>query len=126
MTTRPSLLRSIPFWVLIAGSLATSAVGAWLLTSTTGSMTTGLTDGTATTADVYVGQVVAIAGAILIATGLVGLALALVLGAVRSLIPAQVVEAVEPMEWAMDDIEDDEAPAQVVAGEPVAEAGVTR
>ena len=30
MSARPSLVRSIPFWILIAGSLATSAVGAWL------------------------------------------------------------------------------------------------
>ena len=30
MTVRPSLVRSIPFWILLVGSLATSAFGAWL------------------------------------------------------------------------------------------------
>ena len=50
MTTRPSLVRSIPFWILIVGSLATSAVGAWLARhDDSASMTTGLTAGTATT-----------------------------------------------------------------------------
>ena len=114
MTTRPSLLRSIPFWLLIVGSLATVVYGAWILVTTTGSMTTGLTAQTATTADVYVGQIVAIFGGILVATGLLGLALALVLGVIRSLVPAPAVEIVEPIDW---DIED-----EVVAAEPVAEA----
>ena len=31
MTTRPPLARSIPFWVLLVGSVATTAVGAWLV-----------------------------------------------------------------------------------------------
>jgi len=58
MTTRPSLLRSIPFWLLIVLSLATVVYGAWLFIVTTGSMTTGLAAQTATTADVYVGQII--------------------------------------------------------------------
>ena len=70
MTTRPSLLRSIPFWLLIVLSLATVVYGAWLFIVTTGSMTTGLAAQTATTADVYVGQIIAIIGGILIGTGL--------------------------------------------------------
>ena len=116
MTTRPSLLRSIPFWLLIVGSLATVVSGAWILVTTTGSMTTGLTAQTATTADVYVGQIVAIFGGILIATGLIGLALALVLAVVRRLIPAPAVEVAEPIDW------NNEAEAvEVVAAEPAVE-----
>ena len=78
MTTRPSLLRSIPFWILLVGSLATAAVGAWLTVDKLAVMSVGLTAGTATPVDVYVGQVWAIIGGILLATGILGLALALV------------------------------------------------
>ena len=120
MTTRPSLLRSIPFWLLIVGSLATVVSGAWILVTTTGSMTAGLTAQTATTADVYVGQIVAIFGGILIATGLLGLALALVLGVVRSLVPAPAVEIVEPIDWNNED-----EVVEVAAAEPVVETEAT-
>jgi hypothetical protein len=127
MTTRPSLLRSIPFWLLIVGSLATVVSGAWILVTTTGSMTAGLTAQTATTADVYVGQIVAIFGSILIATGLLGLALALVLAVVRSLVPAPSVEIVEPIDWNDEDevveivepVVESPAPAENVVAEPV-------
>ena len=120
MTTRPSLLRSIPFWLLIVGSLATVVAGAWILVTTTGSMTTGLTAQTATTADVYVGQIVAIFGGILIATGLLGLALALVLGVIRSLVPVAAVEIVEPIDWNNED-EVVEVVEPAAAAEPVVE-----
>ena len=125
MTTRPSLLRSIPFWLLIVLSLATVVYGAWLFIVTTGSMTAGLAAQTATTADVYVGQIIAIIGGILIGTGLLGLALALVLGVLRSLIPAPAVEIVEPIDWNDEEevVATEVAPATVVA-EPVAAAPV--
>jgi len=144
MTTRPSLLRSIPFWLLIVGSLATVVAGAWILVTTTGSMTAGLTAQTATTADVYVGQIVAIFGGILIATGLLGLALALVLGVIRSLVPVAAAEIVEPIDWNNEDevvavvepaaaaepvVETEPAPAEdvvaeTVVAEPVADKSV--
>ena len=125
MTTRPSLLRSIPFWLLIVLSLATVVYGAWLFIVTTQSMTAGLAAQTATTADVYVGQIIAIIGGILIGTGLLGLALALVLAALRSLIPAPAVEIVEPIDWNDEEevVATEVAPATVVA-EPVAAAPV--
>ena len=41
-TARPSLIRSIPFWVLIAGSLATSGFGLWLAIDKLGVMTATL------------------------------------------------------------------------------------
>ena len=103
MTTRPRLTRSIPFWILLVGSVATSAFGAWLSVSTLGTMSVALTAGTATPVDVYVGQVWAIVGGILIATGIVGLALALVLAVLRSFVPVTDVEIIEAMDWSADD-----------------------
>ena len=84
------------------------------------------TDGTATPVEVYVGQVWAIVGGMLIATGIIGLALALVLGVLRSFVPVTDVEIVEAIEWSDDDdLVADEAPiaAAPVATEP---AGVDR
>ena len=103
MTVRPSLVRSIPFWILLVGSLATSAFGAWLAVNTLSTMSVALTDGTATPVDVYVGQVWAIVGGILIATGIVGLALALVLAVIRSFVPVTDVEIIEALDWSADD-----------------------
>ena len=112
MTVRPSLVRSIPFWILLVGSVATSAFGAWLAVTTLGTMSTALTAGTATPVDVYVGQVWAIVGGILIATGVLGLALVLVLGVLRSFVPVTDVEIIEALDWSADDedLADDEAP----------------
>lgn len=106
MTVRPSLVRSIPFWILLVGSLATGAFGAWLAVDKLAVMSTALTDGTATPVDVYVGQVWAIVGGILIATGIIGLALALVVAAIRSFMPVADAEIIEALEWSAD-----EAPA---------------
>lgn len=106
MSTRPRLTRSVPYWLLIAGSLASSAGGAYLLLDRLGGMDARLTDGTATSNDVYVGQIWAVLGAILIGAGLVGLALALTVGALRSFAPAAAVEVVEAPAF-----EEDDAPA---------------
>ncbi len=103
MTVRPSLVRSIPFWILLVGSIATSAFGAWLAVNTLGTMSVALTAGTATPVDVYVGQVWAIVGGVLIATGIVGLALALVLAVLRSFVPVTDIEIIESMDWSADD-----------------------
>lgn len=113
MTVRPSLVRSIPFWILVAGSIATAAIGAWLTVDKLGAMSTALTAGTATPVDVYVGQVWAIVGGILIATGIIGLALALVVAAVRSFVPVTDLEILESLEWSAEDEDDlEDAPAQ--------------
>jgi hypothetical protein len=121
MTVRPSLVRSIPFWILLVGSVATIAFGAWLSVTTLGTMSTALTAGTATPVDVYVGQVWAIVGGILIATGILGLGLVLVLGVLRSFVPVTDVEIIEAMDWsAEDDI--DGAAEPVVVSEPTAVA----
>ncbi|MEV5042862.1 dinucleotide-utilizing enzyme [Microbacterium sp. LMI1x-1-1.1] len=84
MNTRPRLTRSIPFWLLVAGSLASSAAGAVVLIDKLGTMETALTAGTATGVEVYVGQIWAVLGAILIGVGAIGLLLAFMLGALRA------------------------------------------
>ncbi|SDH30217.1 tetraspanin family protein [Microbacterium pygmaeum] len=123
MSARPSLVRSIPFWILIAGSLAAIGFGLWLTTDKLGVMSATLTDGTATGLEVYVGQVWAIVGGILMATGLIGLALALVLGAVRSLLPAPGVAVVETIAWSdANDTAHDDIVSEPVAVEPAAAA----
>lgn len=80
------LHRSIPFWILVAGSAATLGVGAFILVDKLSSMSTVLLDNTATGVDVYVGQVQAILGAILIGAGALGLALSAALGVIRGLL----------------------------------------
>lgn len=82
--THPRLVRSVPFWLLVVGSLATLGAGVFVLVDKLGGMDARLVDGTATMSDVYVGQVWAVLGAILVGAGLIGLALAATLGALRS------------------------------------------
>lgn len=122
MTVRPSLVRSIPFWILLVGSLATGALGAWLTFSELGALTDAILGGTATPVDVYVGQTWAIVGGILIATGLVGLALTLVVAVIRSFTPVTDIEVIEGAAWSDDDedLVDDAATvaAPVIASEP--------
>ena len=131
MTVRPSLVRSIPFWILLAGSIATSAFGAWLAVNTLSTMSVALTDGTATPVDVYVGQVWAIVGGILIATGIVGLALALVLAVIRSFVPVTDAEIIEALDWSADDdaleaSATDASPAVTADDDRTAEVAATR
>jgi len=85
MSTRPRLIRSVPFLVLLVGSLASAAGGAYVLLDRLGGMDSRLTAGTATSNDVYVGQIWAVLGAILIGVGLIGLALSLTIGALSGL-----------------------------------------
>jgi hypothetical protein len=121
MSTRPRLIRSIPFWGLLVVSLATIAGGWYITTDKLASMTTTLTDGTATGVDVYVGQSLAQLGGILIGVGIVGVLLTLAVAAVSTLRPQAPVEVVEPIDWAS---ETETAPAvaeaaPVAAAEPV-------
>lgn len=117
MSTRPSLVRSIPFWALVAASVATALSGAALLVDKLGVMTTTLTDGTATGVEVYVGQSIAVLGAILIGAGVVGILLALVVATVATLRPHAPVEVVEPIDWAEE--------ADAIEDAPVAETAAT-
>ena len=103
MPNRPRLVRSIPFWGLVLVSLATAVAGALLLVDKLGSMTTTLTDGSATGVDVYVGQSVAVLGAILLGAGVIGILLALAVAAAAGLRPVAPVEVVGPIDWSADD-----------------------
>lgn len=103
-TTR--LSRSIPYWVLVGGSVVTTAGGAYLLISKLSVMATTLTDGTATGVEVYAGQIWAVLGAILAGVGLIGFALALTLAALRSAVPTrETVDVIEPPAWEDEAIE---------------------
>lgn len=106
------LIRSTPFWVLVGGSVVAIAGGAYLLISKLTLMASTLTDGTATGVEVYAGQIWAVLGAILIGAGVIGLALALTLGALRAVVsPAATI--VEAPVWAEEVV--DEAPAYTPA-----------
>ena len=115
MPTRPRLISSIPFWALVVASLATALTGAYLLIDKLGVMTTTLTDGTATGVEVYVGQSVAILGAILLGAGVIGILLALVVAAVATLRPHAPVEVVEPIDWSAEADETEAAPVEETA-----------
>lgn len=106
MTSRPRVARSIPFWVLFAGSLVATAGGAWISFSKLGTMIAGLTAQTATTAEVYGGQSWIVLGAALLGAGLIGLIAVLALAVVGSLLSpaAATVEAVDDVAVAGDDL----------------------
>lgn len=97
MNTRPRLIRSLPFWALIVGSLAAALGGTYLLFDTLGGMDARLLDGSATTSDVYVGQIWAVLGTVLIGAGVIGLLLALTVASLRAFAPTTpVAEASTP------------------------------
>ena len=124
MSTRPRLIRSIPFWGLVVVSLATVAGGWFITTDKLASMTTTLTDGTATGVDVYVGQSIAQLGGILIGAGIVGILLALGIAALSTLRPHAPVEVVEPIDWDSEAESIDAAPESTEAAESAADAEV--
>lgn len=84
MTVHPRLVRSVPFWLLIVGSVATIGGGVYVLVDKLSNMEATILDGTATGVDVYVGQVWGVFGGILVGAGALGLALALAVAAVRA------------------------------------------
>lgn len=107
-----SLTRSIGFWLLLVLSVASAAVGGWIISGQIGTMTSTLTDGTATGVEVYVGQSLVVVGAALLGAGVLGILLAVALTAVRALIPTAAPVVVEPIDWtAENDSTIDETPA---------------
>ena len=110
MSTRPALVRSIPFWGLVVASVATAGYGAMVLAEKLGTMTTTLTDGTATGVEVYVGQSQAVFGAVLVGAGVIGILLALTVASLATLRPSAPVQIAEPVEGTTDEIAVDEAP----------------
>ncbi|MFJ6531182.1 hypothetical protein [Microbacterium sp. NPDC091662] len=97
-----SLSRSIGFWLLLVVSLATTAVGTWLISGQIATMTTTLLDGTATGVEVYVGQSLVVVGAGVLAAGIVGILLTLGLVAARSLVPTPAPAVVEAIDWTVE------------------------
>lgn len=116
------LSHSIPFWVLVGGSAVSIAGGAYMLVSKLDSIATSIAGGTATAVDVYVGQIWAVAGAILIGAGLIGFALALLLGVLRSFASpaAAVIEVIDAPAWEEDVVEESPVAAPAVVAEDVA------
>jgi len=104
MNTTPSLTRSIPFWILLVGSLASIAFGVWLTVDRLSVMTATLLDGTATGVEVYAGQSWAVFAAAFVGAGLVGLVAVLALAVARSFTVGQ-VGALEAVAWADDEVE---------------------
>lgn len=97
--TRPRLTRSVPFWILLSGSVVSIGAGAFVLVEKLGTMATTLADGTATGVEVYAGQIWAVLGAILVGAGLIGLALAATLATLRSFAPVAPVEVIDAPAW---------------------------
>lgn len=94
-----SLTRSIGFWLLLVLSLASAAVGGWIIAGQLGTMTSTLLAGTATGIEVYVGQSLVVVGAALLGAGVIGLLIAVALVAVQALLPTPAPVVVEPIDW---------------------------
>lgn len=112
-----SLTRSIPYWLLLVLSVASAAVGGWIVSDNTATMTARLLDGTATGVEVYVGQPWIVLGAVLVGAGVIGILLTLALAAAKSLIRSAAPVVVEPIDWSAD--------AQDVAGAPTTSVNET-
>lgn len=119
-----TLTRSIGFWLLLILSLGATAAGGWLISGQLGTMTSTLTDGTATGVEVYVGQSLVVVGSALLGAGIIGLLLTLGLTAVQALIPSPAPTVVEPLDGlAADDLDgaDDASRATDVTDAAVSE-----
>jgi len=104
MTSRPSLVRSIPFWVLLAGSLVLTAIGAWLVVDRLGRIESAIVSQSAEAGiEVYVGQPAVLAGGVLLGAGLVGLLLSLTVAALSTLRPVPAAE-IEAIDWTEDEV----------------------
>ncbi len=115
VAARADLRRSIPFWILLVGSLASAGVGTWLILDKISTMTTTLADGSATGVEVYAGQSWITVGGALLAAGLIGLVVVLALGVARSFVPAPAAEVVEVVDWTTVNDADVEATADEAA-----------
>jgi hypothetical protein len=120
-----TLIRSIPYWILIALSLAALGVGIWITTDQIGLMTTALVEGTATGVEVYAGQAWVVFGGALVAGGAIGVFLALAIAAAKAIMPRPSAPVVEAIDWTSANAADDGAAevtteAEAPADEPIA------
>ena len=102
MKTRPRLVTSIPFWVLVVASLAAIVGGLAIVLNGIDAMEQVLNDPNATVVQVYVGQSWVVVGAAVLGAGAVGIALALSLAAATALVRRPDV-AIETIDWNDDD-----------------------
>jgi len=104
MLTRPNLARSVPFWILFAGSLVSVALGVVIaVTRITTIRTVITTNDPNATLEVYSGPSWVVFGSALVVAGLVGLIACLVLAVLTSFVPAtdagvEIVESDVPVE----------------------------
>lgn len=109
MTSRPSLVRSIPFWALVAGSLVLTGVGAWLVLDRLARIESAIVSQSAeATIEVYVGQPAVLAAAAILGSGIIGLLISLAVAALSTLRPHPVAEEIETIDWTA---EEESAPA---------------
>lgn len=118
MQTRPRLVTSIPFWVLVAGSLAAVIAGLVIVLRGIDAMQAVLNDPNATVVTVYVAQSWVTVGAAVVGAGALGLVAALAVAAVVTTRPRPDV-AVEAIDWTSDE---ESAPEPAVFSAPAASA----
>jgi hypothetical protein len=107
-TPRTELRRSVPFWLLLAGSVASFGYGGWLVLDKITTMTATIADGSATGIEVYAGQAWVVVGGAFLAAGLIGLVTVLSLAVIRSILP---IAAAAPAAESVDATSEDETPA---------------
>ncbi|MCS3842733.1 tetraspanin family protein [Microbacterium sp. AK031] len=123
---KKSLTRSIPYWILLLLSVASAAVGGWIISDNAATMTARLLDGTATGVEVYVGQPLIAVGGILLGAGVIGVLLALTVAAAKSLVPAAAPVVTDAIDWSAQADEVSETPTNSAheESEPVADETV--
>jgi hypothetical protein len=132
MTSRPRLVRSIPFWVLFVGSLALTGFGAWTVIDRITRFEESVRSGAADQAQqldisisTYVVGPTATIGGIILGAGVIGLLLTAAVAAISTILPRPAVEVVEAIDWTNDEESADEedfaaaGPVPVTASEPV-------
>ncbi|WP_295838967.1 hypothetical protein [uncultured Microbacterium sp.] len=102
MKTRPRLVTSISFWVLVVASLAAIAGGLAIILNGIDAMEQVLNDPNATVVQVYVGQSWVVVGAAVLGAGAVGIVAVLSLAAATTLTRRGEV-SVETIDWTSDD-----------------------
>lgn len=102
MKTRPRLVTSIPFWVLVVGSLAAIAGGLAIVLNGIDAMEQVLGDPNATVVQVYVGQSWVVVGAAVLGAGAIGIVAVLALAAATALVRRPDV-SVETIDWSSDE-----------------------
>lgn len=118
MSRTPRLITSVPYGVLVVGSLAATVAGGALSFRALDTMTSTLLDGSATGVEVYAGQAIITLGAPILGAGLIGLALAVALAAAKRLAPSP---APVPAAEEQPDADLTAAPAAPAIADPAAE-----